>query len=402
MTSSAPRNLIVVVLLALLAGGAWFWQRGAQAPAGAPAASAAPTPLVSVAPVVRRDLPVLFEASGTIVPLQSVEVRPQVNGTLVQLHIEEGQSVARGQLLFTLDDRTARTESDRARAQWLRDRAQLADLERQERRARELLAAEFVSAGALESVQAQVQAQQAVVQADEAAMRAAEVAMSDTRLKAPMAGRVGAITVRPGARVQTTGEALAVIRQMDPIGVGFAVPASALPSLVGAQAPVATVEVQLPPAAQGGMLAQASTWSGAIHFVDSAVDSATGTVAVKGRLDNADRRLWPGQFVQVRLKLATLRQVLVIPQAALQQRGTERQVYVVDPDGRARLQPVRLRHTDGDLAAVDGVDEGARVIVEGRQQVRPGTRVRVTDAAQRSGGRDGSASAVPAAASGRP
>lgn len=382
MTQAVPRTAIALVLLGLLAGGLWYWQRAQPVTEGKKAPSAtARVPQVGVAKVVRQDMPVVLEASGTVVSLQSVEVRPQAAGTIEAVHVSEGQQVTRGQLLFTLDDRTARAERDRVRAQWQRDRVQLLDLERQERRSRELLAEQFVSPGALEAIQAQVQAQRALVQADEAAVRAADVAVSDARLKAPMSGRVGAIGVRPGSRVQVAGDALLVIRQMDPIGVGFSVPESALPSLLGAKGAGARVEVSLPNAVSSAETAGNASWVGGVHFVDSAVDSATGTVAVKGRLDNADQRLWAGQFVQVRLTLDTMRQVLVIPQSAVQLRGAERQVYVVDDKGVARLRTVRLLHADADRLAVEGLKEGERVIVEGRQQVRPDAPVKVAGAA---------------------
>jgi len=221
---------ISLALLAVAAAAALAWgvlgRSTTQGAAGGPAAK--PVQTVSVVAAQLRDLPVSYEAAGTAVALNTVEIRPQLSSTVRQVAIQEGQNVARGQLLFTFDDRNERANLDKARAQLARDRATLADLERQLRRAQDLKAQNFVADNAVDTVQSQVDAQQATLQSDAAALAAAEVALSYTSVRAPLAGRAGAINVYPGSLVQPSGAALVTISQMDPIGVSFNLPEAEL------------------------------------------------------------------------------------------------------------------------------------------------------------------------------
>ncbi|MEX8520688.1 MAG: efflux RND transporter periplasmic adaptor subunit [Leptothrix sp. (in: b-proteobacteria)] len=422
------KNLIASILvLAAAAGGAGWWASHRSADANVATAAAGNgrggPQSVSVAVAQQRDVPVTIEAAGTVVALNSVEIRPQVSSTVRQVAIQEGQFVRKGDLLFSFDDRTDRANLDKARAQLQRDRVTLADLERQWQRAQDLRAQNFIAQSSADSVLAQLDAQRAAVQADEAAVQASDVALSFGALRAPLAGRIGTIAVNPGSLVQPSGAALATINQIDPIGVSFSVPEAQLGAVLhgvvgpagssagnharpGAKSggkdaagdtPLAALNVLLP--SERGRSQPATLLPGRLIFVDNTVDTTTGTIRVKGAVPNAQQQLWPGQYVTVRLALRTLKDAIVIPQAALIQRGTERSVYVVGADGTAQARPVQMRYAFGELAVVEGLQVGDKVVVDGKQNLRAGTPVREM-AASAGKGASGAASGASAAASG--
>jgi RND family efflux transporter MFP subunit len=371
----AIRKGIVRILLSAtvaVAGiGAWYAARGQTAAAGetSSAGHAAKAGAVAVRTVTatRKDVPVELQAAGTVVPLRAVDIRPQTSSILRAVHVREGQTVSAGELLFTLDDRNDRAALDKARAQLARDRATLADLERQHRRALDLAAQGYISPGAVDTLQSQVDAQRALVGSDLAAVQAAEVALGYDTIRAPMAGRVGAIAVHPGSLVQPSNALLTIV-QIDPIEVGFSVPESSLPGLLAAQKAgrVAVQAALKPPGA---------TLSGNLSFIDNAVDSSAGTVRVKARFDNHDAAMWPGQYVDVRLAAATLRDAVVIPAAAIVTDPSGRFVYSMESDGTAKPRRIELNHAFGTEAAVSGLAGGERIVVEGKQNLRPGSRV---------------------------
>jgi RND family efflux transporter MFP subunit len=421
--------VVTIAVVALVAAGAyWLQQRRAAVSAGDAAATGASAPgatqTVSVIAAQQRDLPVTVEAAGTVVSLDTVDIRPQISGSVAEVVVREGQFVRRGDVLFRLDDRTDRANLERARAQWLRDQASLADLDRQLVRAQDLRAQNFIAQSAVDSVLAQVEAQRAAVAADQAAIRSSEVALSFDTIASPLAGRAGAVVVYRGSLVQPTASAMVTISQIDPIGVSFTLPEVQLGPLLrasgmqqgmaaprnstpaaGARSASAaassagggTIVVSLPNAERGRGAAANDDMVGRITFVDNAVDSATGTIRVKGEVPNASHRLWPGQYVTVRMTLRTISNAIVIPQNALIIRGNERSVYVVKADATVEARPVQPRYNAGEVVAVDGLEAGEKVVVEGKQNLRPGSAVRETPYApmRRAQGPRGGASGAP-------
>lgn len=372
------RTLVVVMLVALLAGGGWYaWrQRGAAsgpvvaAPGAAAPASAASAPPVSVTLVraVRRDVPVLLEATGTVSALTSVDVKPQVASVVTQVHVKEGQFVRKGDLLFTLDSRGDQANLGKAQAQLQKDLAALADAQRQLARSQELFAQNFISQGAVDTNRALVEAQQAGVAADRAAIDAARVAVSYARIVAPSGGRVGQIPVVTGSYVQPGGTPMVTITQLDPISVAFSLPQRHLPDALAAlRGNGAPVRAQLP---EGR-----GTLNGRLQFVDNAVDAATGTVRVKAQFDNREQQLWPGAFVGVRLAVRTLKDAVVVPQAAIVQSPRGTVVFAVGEGNRVAARPVEVLYASGNDAAVKGLDGTERLVLDGRQNVRPGSVV---------------------------
>ena len=344
-------------------------------PVGADSAKKAATeatasgPAISITTVFarQRDVPVELEATGTVVPVTSVEVRPQVTSVIVSVHVREGQFVRTGDLLFTLDSRADAANVARLRAQMAKDEAALADAQRQLTRSRELLDKKFISQGAVDTNQSLVDSQAALVAADRAAIDAGRVALAYGRVTAPSAGRVGTVVVYPGTSVQANQTTLVTITQLDPIDVSFNVPQRNLGDVLAAlKEGGATVTAALPESR--------STINGKLLFVDNAVDAASGTVKVKARFDNADSKLWPGAFVKATLNVRTLKAAVVVPQAAIIQNAKGTIVYVVE-DGKAVQRPVQILAVESADAAVSGVKVGEKVVLDGRQNLRPGASV---------------------------
>lgn len=350
---------------ACIGAGAWYATHPA-APAAKPAAAAT---VVSVVTPLRQDVPVLQQANGTVTPLSTVDLHPQTTSTIAKVHIREGQFVKAGELMFTLDGRAAQAGVDKAQAQLLRDEAALADLERQHRRSLELLAQNFIARGAVDTLASQRDAAQALLAADRAAVRAARVDASYNTIRAPMAGRVGAIAVYPGSLVQLS-TSLASITQLDPIHVSFTLPESSLSALLAAQQ---AGKVPVTASVAGRQVA------GALSFIDNSVDPVAGVIRVKAEFDNKQAGLWPGQYVGASLTVQTLTDALVIPQNAIVSNTSGVFVYTVDAERRAQVRPVRVVHGFGLLAAVSGLDGGEQVVVDGKQNLRPGAPVRVAE-----------------------
>jgi RND family efflux transporter MFP subunit len=347
---------------------------GASAPAGA--ASAPPPQNVSVVRVKQADVPITVEASGTVTALQSVDLRAQTTSTVAQVLVKDGQNVKKGELLFRFDDRADRAALDKAKAQLARDRASLMDLERQLNRAKELKAQNFIAQNAVDTAQANFDAAQALIRSDEAAVQAAQVTTGYNELRAPISGRVGIVSVFPGSLVQANATAapLVNIAQLDPIGITFTVPETQLASLLAAtRAGELDVEALPPPGSPKG----AASIKGRVSAVDNLVDSSTGAIKVKAEFDNKAQSLWPGQYLRVRVTLRTLKGVTVVPQAAIIMRGNERSVYVVGPDNTAKLMAVQVRQAMGEQAVVEGLDATAQVVMDGKQNLRPGTPLRI-------------------------
>jgi RND family efflux transporter MFP subunit len=359
-------------LLSLLACGNKSEAPAAASPAGAtsaaPSASAPTTPMapvtVTTVPARKRDLPVLLKASGIVTPLTSVDVKPQLSSMVARVHIQDGQFVKAGDLLITLDSRTDEANVAKARAQLAKDNAALADAQRQLARAQQLLAQKFISQGALDTAQALVDAQTAAVLADQAAIDAARVALSYARITAPVSGRAGAVSVSAGSAVQANLSTLVTITQLDPIAVAFSLPQRNLPDALAALGDGgAMVQAALPDGA--------GSFSGRLKFVDNTVDASSGSVKVKAVFDNRERKLWPGAFVEVSQTVNTLKDAVVVPQAAIIQSARGTIVYIMEA-GKAALRPVQvLQVQDGD-AAVTGLQAGEVVVLSGKQNVRPG------------------------------
>lgn len=365
------------------------------ASAASAAASAASAPPVSVTLVRAQQRPfkVSLDANGTVAALSAVDIRPQVSSVVTQVHVREGQDVQRGQLLFTLDARADEANLRKAQAQLQKDLAALDDAKRQLERNRDLLARNFIAQGVVDTSSANVDAQEAGVAADRAAIEAAKVAVSYSRIVAPGSGRIGTIAVYPGSTVSPTGLVLTTLTQIDPIAVAFSLPQRQLPDALAALgSPAAAVTATLPD--------NRGQRQGRLSFVDNLVDPGSGTVKVKAVFDNRDHALWPGAYVTVSLALRTIAEAVVVPQATIVQGARGNAVFVAGGNNVAAIRPVTVVASAGTDAVVQGLSAGERVVLDGRQNVRPGSLLseRASDAASaaRAAARASAATSMPA------
>jgi RND family efflux transporter MFP subunit len=365
---------VAVALVVLAAGGAWWWSDAAKKQDAQAARRPAGAIPVVTARVEARDVPVRLKANGTVTALQSVELRAQITSTVRDVHIREGQAVRKGDLLFTLDSRTEEANLKKALAQVEKDRADLATAKRNLERQQELFGQKFIAQAALDAVQNQVDTLTGQLAIDQAAVEGARAAIEYTRIAAPFAGRTGIINVRAGSLVQpgATAAPLVTISQVDPISVAFTLPEKELPML---QQALRAGSLPVTATSQSG----AETFKGSVTFVDNAIDTASGTIRVKAEFANPSAQLWPGMYVNVELAPRTLARASVVPAQAVQTGPERRFVYVVQEDRKVAFQAVTVPYIEETFAVVEGVPAGARVVVEGAQNLRPGSVVAEAD-----------------------
>lgn len=355
-----PRPLPLLVLLL-----SWLSLSGAASPARAQPGGA-PVP-VATEPVRVGTLPVEVIANGVVAAESIVSVRPRVDGQIEQIHVVEGQMVRRGQPLFTLDTRLTRAILAQQEANLARDRAQAVRAQADAQRYQSLRGESFASQQRFEQAQADAAASAATVRATEAQIAQTRLNLDFATIAAEIDGRLGALPIRVG-NVVRAGEntPLATITQTDPVLVQFAVPERWLGEIKAAMAEGAPT-VRARPDHPGAAAAQ-----GELVFVDSSVDTNTGTILLKARFPNADMKLWPGQYVQVTL-VTRQEDATSVPAAAVQAGQQGRFVFVLTPDGTARRRPVELVRTVGDRAVVRGqLAEGEKAITDGAQRVADG------------------------------
>lgn len=335
-----------------------------------PSAKAKRSPVQSVktANSEKRTLPVTLQANGYVTALQTVEVRPQLQNIVRSIHVKEGQFVEKGQLLFTLDERSDAAGVDKARAQLARDNAELADAESTLQRNQDLLRKGFVSQAVVDSARNKVNALRGSVRADQAGIQSSNVALGFNKITAGIGGRIGAIAVHPGSLAQPSGAPMLTISQLDPIAVSFTVPESTL-AHIRATYPQggAPVSAQLP----GG-----DRRDGLLYFIDNATDQQSGTIRMKAQFDNRDHRLWPGSFINVSLITRILPDAVTVPAQAVVTGPKDQFVYVVQPGDTVAPQKISVLAIESGTAAVSGLAEGARVVIEGASNLRPGSKVK--------------------------
>ena len=354
------RSTSIALLVPLLAacGGA----------AKRPAAEPAP---VRVAEAAGQPVPVEVAAIGHVEALSTVAVRPQAGGTVTKVAFREGDDVAEGQLLFTIDARPYEAALAQAKANLARDRARLAEARKTFERYRELVEKEYVTREQYDQAQANADALVATIEGDEAAVEQAKLNLGYCRVTAPIAGRTGSLLVHAGNLVKANDDrALVTINSLEPIRVAFSLPERELLA-VKERARKARLDVTATPSGGGPR-------EGELAFVDNAVDAATGTIELKAVFPNHDRQLWPGQFVNVALTLETEPGALVVPAPAIQNGQSGTFVWIVGGDGKAEARPVTLKRTWQALSVLsEGVKPGEKVVVDGQLRLAPGAPVSI-------------------------
>jgi len=347
-----------------------------------------PDPAVALALTEPKDVPFLIDLNGTVTSLKIVDVHSQVTNLVREVRVHEGQFVQAGDVLFVLDDRVDRANYNKLNAQLLRDKALAVDQERQLSRNEELKQKNFVSQGALDTSHTQRDAQQELVKSDEAALEAAKVALDFDTIRAPISGRTGVVNVFPGTLVVPQTTSLVTITQLDPIAVQFSVPEAQLAKLQQALAHSngKTSEDNVkakPPSAS-------SPVAGHLYFVDNTVDASSGSIKAKAIFANPKNELWPGEFVQTSVNLGILKDALSVPAKALVNSPNGKFVYVVGEDNVAVQKNIKEVYLFGESMVVEGLTPGDRVVIDGKQNVRPNGHVRVVNLdAKGSGSKEG-------------
>ena len=331
---------------------------------------------VSTATVVQQTIALRVHAIGNVEAYSSVAVKARVDGQLVAVHFKEGQRVAKGALLFSIDSRPFQAALRQAEANLLRDTAQMEQTRSQEQRYQELLQKNFVSKEAYAQIRTNADTAEAVALASKAALDNAKLQLEYCTISSPIDGFVGKVMLQMGNMVKANDTSpLVIINQVRPIYVNFAVPEQKLSAIRGYMA-----KATLPVEALSPNSAKAPA-QGALSFVDNAVDATTGTIKLKAVFPNKDNGLWPGQFVSTSLKLFEQKDALVVPAQAVQTGPNGQYVYVVKPDMTVEMRKVELDRNDGaDAVIATGLRNGERVVVTGQLRLAPGTRVIVAKA----------------------
>jgi multidrug efflux system membrane fusion protein len=369
------------VVLAALAAAAYFaYQRlapapGAQPPvAGRPGGPAGPTPVVAV-PARTSDIDVYLTGIGTAAPLRTVAVKSRVAGQLVRVLFEEGQLVREGQLLAEIDARPFQVQLAQAEGQMARDRALLENARLDLDRYRTLFEQDSIAKQQVDTQAALVRQYEGAVKVDQSQIDNARLQLTYARITAPITGRVGLRQVDPGNMV-TGNEAngLVVITQLQPITVVFTIPQDSVFAVMkriqsGDKLPVEAWDREL----------KARLATGVLASIDNVVDPATGTVKLRAQFANDDSALFPNQFVNVRMKLDTERDAVVIPSAAILRGAQGFFVYVVKAEQTVSVRAVKPGTTDGQRTAIaEGLAPGEIVVIDGMDRLREGAPVEVT------------------------
>ena len=325
---------------------------------------------VVVAAVVQKTVPVEIRAIGNVEAYSAVSAKPQMAGEVEQAYFKEGQDVKKGDLLFTLDSRPYQAALHQLEANLARDQAQLENARAQAERYTRLFQEGIVSKEQYDSFRTNADALAAAVLADKATIERAKIDLDYCAIRSPMDGRTGSLLVHPGNIVKANETILVVINQITPIYVSFSVPEQDL----------AEIKQRM---AAGSLPVEALIPDGELHpvpgtltFVDNAVDNTTGTIRLKGTYANTERRLWPGQFVNVVLKLTSRPNAIVVPSQAVQTGQSGQYVFVIKPDLTAESRPVMAGSTVGGETVIEkGLQPGETVVTDGQLRLAPGAKV---------------------------
>ena len=386
-TSTRNRRVTIASLVIVIGAALYYAFSGSPPPQTRSRFGAENGPVpVLVTPAVEADVPVYLDAVGTIKALNTVTVRPQVDGKLLSVGFKEGDDVKKGDVLAQIDPTTYQAQLDQAIAKKAQDEAQLAnakiDLDRYEK----LAATNAINRQQADTQKALVAQDAALVQSDQAAIENARATLGYTTIVAPINGRTGIRMVDEGNIVHASDatSAVVVITEIKPISVLFNLPQQDIGQVntAFAKGPL-TVEAQQPDG-------DAVLDRGTLRVVDNQVDQTTGTVKLKAEFPNAGLALWPGQFVNIRLLIDTLKGVLTIPTGAVQRGPNGTFVYVVKDDNTASMRLIVVQKQDEAQTVVkSGVAAGERVVTTGFVRLTDGSKVAI-------GSNDGAPATIPA------
>ncbi len=330
---------------------------------------------VRVGLVEKKAVPLQIRNVGTVQAYVAVAVRAQVTGEIMEVHFREGQELKKGELLFSIDPRPYEAALAQAEAALARERAQMENAQTDVQRYEDLVKKDYVTQQQYDSVKATAAATAANVRSDQAALERARLDLAFCSIRAPIDGRSGSILVQSGNVVKSNDAVLVTINQIAPIYLAFAVPERELPEIRRRQNEGSLV-VEAEEPASGRSLGR-----GALTFVDNTVDRATGTITLKATFANVDRVLWPGEFVNAVLTLATDQGAIVAPVGAVQNGQEGTYAFVVKADKTVESRPVKVaRAVAGGVVIASGLAAGETVVTDGQLRLVPGSKVEVLTA----------------------
>ena len=332
-----------------------------------------PPALVVTSAVSRQDVPMVLRAVGTVEASESVVIRPQISGELTQVGFREGQDIQKGAVLFQMDQRPYLAALKKAEASLARNRVIMENARKDYERYSQLVRDGIVTQEQAEGFRTRAESAAADLAADQANVESARVQLSYCTVAAPIAGRLGTLAVDRGNVVKANETALVTINRISPIHVAFTVPEKHLSEL---KQRMAAGRLSVDAEVSGGIHE-----SGKVIFLDNSVDPATGTIRLKASFDNGGRRLWPGQFAELTILQAMLKNAVVVPSQAVQtgQKGTF--VFVVRGDSTGEMRPVVVGPVSQGMTVIEkGLSPGERVVIDGQMRVIPDAKVEVKDA----------------------
>jgi len=374
-------RLVAMVAVLLAAGlGGWFGLGRRTEPAVA-APTGGPLVPVSAASAKAENVPIFAEGLGTVQTINSVNVKSRIDGQIEKVFFTDGQEVTQGDLLFLIDPRPYQAALDQAQANRERDEAQLQGAELNLDRYSKLVGSGFQTRQSYDDQKATVAQLKATLKADQAAIETAQINLQYATIRAPITGRTGKLMVDAGNYIQTgTGTTLVSLTQIKPIYVDFSLAQTLLDQIRQAQAKQ-PLTVKTYSGETKEFLAQ-----GKLRFIDNHVDTATGTIALQGIFDNADERLWPGEFVTVRLIIGTRPDAITVPAQTVMAGSNGDYVYVIKPgDTVERRQVTVLSRQDGLAVIGTGLAPGERVVTDGQYRLANNVRVKIQSAARPAG-----------------
>lgn len=372
MTGRKSRLILLVVagIAALSVAAAVVISRHGHSQAAAAVPPAVP---VTVAAATQRDIPIFYDALGTVQAFNTVAIRAQVNGQIVSVNFRQGQDVRRGDVLARIDPAPFQAALDQAAARKSEDQAQLVDAEKDLARFQTLVKKDFETQQNVDSQQAKVDQLKATIDADQAAIEASQTQLNYATIAAPIDGVVGFRQVDIGNIIHTNDSSpLTVLTQIKPCVVIFTLPQDDLgpvrEAMLHGSVPVLAFDQD-----DKDQLAQ-----GHLLLIDNQIDQNTSTIRLKAEFQNQDERLWPGEFVRIRILITTRKDAVVVPSVALQRGPDGPYVWVIKPDNTAEQRPVDAQTISDDVAiASKGLAVGERVVVDGQSRLDAGSHVAI-------------------------
>ena len=380
------RTVILIVILAALS--AWMVQLFRGKPPAQPGPDAArgfPVPVIAGA-VQQKDMPFYLDGLGTVQALNTVTVRPRIDGELTKVSFVEGQDVKAGDLLAQIDDAPFKALLQQAEAKKAQDEALLANARVDLERYRDLTERKVIAPQQYDTQKALVVQLKATANADQAAIDSAKVQLAYTTISSPIAGRTGIRQVDQGNMVHPGDQrGLVVVTQLQPLSVIFTLPAQDLGEIHSQTNRRDGLEVLAVDRDNKTVIDR-----GKLTVIDNQIDTTTGTILLKATFPNRDLQLWPGQFVNTRLLLSVRKQGLVVPASVIQRGPTGAFAFVIKGDLSVEMRPVTVARIENDQALIDkGLEPGERVVVDGQYKLQPGSLVKFQGSSPAAPGKHG-------------